>query len=99
MIRIGAVAIDTAKRLVARDGIDIPLTAREYALVELLALYRGKLITRATIYEQLFGDDDDSLSNVVEVHVSHIRKKLGKDFIQTRRGQGYQIDTTGGDDV
>jgi two-component system, OmpR family, response regulator len=98
VIRIGDVAIDTARRLVARDGVDIPLTAREYALVELLALYRGKLITRTTIYEQLFGDDDDSLSNVVEVHVSHIRKKLGKDFIQTRRGQGYQIDMGGGDD-
>jgi two-component system, OmpR family, response regulator len=99
VIRIGDVAIDTARRLVARDGLDIPLTAREYALVELLALYRGKLITRTMIYEQLFGDDDDSLSNVVEVHVSHIRKKLGKDFIQTRRGQGYQIDASGGDDV
>jgi two-component system OmpR family response regulator len=44
------------------------------------------------MYEQLFGDDDDTLSNVVEVHVSHIRKKLGKDLIVTRRGQGYQID-------
>ncbi len=70
----------------------MPLTAREYALVELLALHRGKLITRTVIYDQLFGDDDDTLSNVVEVHVSHIRKKLGKDFIQTRRGQGYQVD-------
>jgi two-component system OmpR family response regulator len=99
VIRIGDIAIDTTRRLVARDGVDIPLTAREYALVELLALYRGKLITRTMIYEQLFGDDDDSLSNVVEVHVSHIRKKLGKDFIQTRRGQGYQIDTGGADDV
>ncbi len=99
VIRIGDVAIDTARRLVARDGVDVPLTAREYALVELLALHRGKLITRTVIYEQLFGDDDDTLSNVVEVHVSHIRKKLGKDFIQTRRGQGYQIDSSGGDDV
>jgi two-component system, OmpR family, response regulator len=99
VIRIGDVAVDTARRLVARDNVDVPLTAREYALVELLALHRGKLITRTTIYEQLFGDDDDTLSNVVEVHVSHIRKKLGKDFIQTRRGQGYQIDTSGGDDV
>ncbi|MFO0909184.1 MAG: helix-turn-helix domain-containing protein [Isosphaeraceae bacterium] len=49
------------------------------------------------IYDQLLGDDDDTLSNVVEVHVSHIRKKLGKEFIQTRRGQGYMI--AGEDDV
>ena len=58
VIRIGDVAIDTARRLVARAGVDVPLTAREYALVELLALHRGKLITRTTINEQLFGDDD-----------------------------------------
>jgi two-component system OmpR family response regulator len=101
VIRIGDVAIDTATRTVARDGVDVPLTAREYALVELLALHGGKLIPRTMIYDRLFGDDDDTLSNVVEVHVSHIRKKLGKDFIQTRRGQGYQVGGSvgGGDDV
>lgn len=99
VIKIGDVAIDTRARTVTRDGVDVPLTAREYALVELLAMYRGKLITRSVIYDQLFGDDDDTLSNVVEVHVSHIRKKLGKDFIQTRRGQGYQVGGSEGDDV
>jgi two-component system, OmpR family, response regulator len=99
VIQIGEIAIDTRARTVARDGVDVPLTAREYALVELLALYRGKLITRSVIYDQLFGDDDDTLSNVVEVHVSHIRKKLGKDFIQTRRGLGYQVDGSETDDV
>lgn len=86
------IRVDLATRTVSLAGAPVPLTAREYALVELLALHRGKLITRTTIYEQLFGDDDDTLSNVVEVHVSHIRKKLGKDVIVTRRGQGYLID-------
>ncbi len=99
VIRIGDVAIDTSARSVRRDGVPVPFTAREYALLELLALHRGKLITRTMIYDQLFGDDDDTLSNVVEVHVSHIRKKLGKDFIQTRRGQGYQIDENGATDL
>jgi two-component system OmpR family response regulator len=99
LIRIGDVVIDMSTRTVSKEGADVPLTAREYALVELLAVHRGKLITRSVIYDRLFGDDDDTLSNVVEVHVSHIRKKLGKDFIQTRRGQGYQVDTRGGDDV
>jgi two-component system OmpR family response regulator len=41
------------------------------------------------IYDHIFDEEDDSLSNLVEVHVSRIRKKLGKDFIETRRGQGY----------
>ncbi|MHB1557304.1 MAG: response regulator transcription factor [Isosphaeraceae bacterium] len=98
VIRIGEIAINTATRTVERAGVDVALTAREYALVELLALYRGRLITRSVIYDRLFGDDDDTLSNVVEVHVSHIRKKLGKDFIQTRRGQGYQVDGSVSDD-
>ncbi len=92
VIRIGEIAIETATRTVTRDGEPVTLTAREYALLELLAHYRGKLITRSVIYDRLFGDDDDTLSNVVEVHVSHIRKKLGKDLIVTRRGQGYMID-------
>lgn len=90
-IAIGLVTIDLSKRTVQLDGVDVSLTAREYALVELLALHRGKLITRTMIYDHIFGEDDDSLSNLVDVHVSHIRKKLGVDFIETRRGQGYII--------
>lgn len=90
-IQIGDVVVDTATKTVTRDGSPVSLTAREYALVELLTIYRGRLITRTVIYDRLFGDDDDTFSNVVEVHVSHIRKKLGKDFIVTRRGQGYLV--------
>jgi two-component system OmpR family response regulator len=92
VILIGEVAINTATRTVTRAGAPVILTAREYALVELLAIHRGKLITRTTIYDHIFGEDDMTLSNLVDVHVSHIRKKLGKDFIVTRRGQGYIID-------
>lgn len=91
-ITIRDVAIDTRSRTVARDGQPVALTAREYALVELLAMRRGQLVTRAKIYEHLFDENDDSLSNLVEVHVSNVRRKLGKDFITTRRGQGYIID-------
>ncbi len=90
-LQIGTTLIDLAKRTIEREGQEIILTAREYALVELLALHRGKLITRTMIYDHIFGEDDDSLSNLVDVHVSHIRKKLGADFIETRRGQGYII--------
>jgi two-component system OmpR family response regulator len=91
-ISIGDVVIDTAARLVSRAGQPVALTPREYALVELLALHRGRLITRTAIYEHLFDENEDSLSNLVDVHVSNVRKKLGKDFITTRRGQGYVID-------
>ena len=90
-IELGTITVHLSDRTVTREGESVSLTAREYALVELLALHRGKLITRSMIYDHIFGEDDDSLSNLVEVHVSHIRKKLGPEFIETRRGQGYII--------
>ncbi len=91
-IRIGDVEIDTAARLVTQGGRPVPLTAREYALVELLALHRGKLVSRSMIYDHLFDENDDTLSNLIEVYVSNVRKKLGREFIATRRGQGYLVD-------
>ena len=91
VIAIGDIAIDTRSRTITRSGESIVLTAREYSLVELLAMRRGELVTRTQIYDHLFDENDDSLSNLVEVHVSNIRKKLGKDFIETRRGQGYVV--------
>lgn len=88
-IEIGTVQVNLANQTVTLDGQAVPLTAREYALVELMALNRGKLVSRTMIYDHIFDEEEDSLSNLVDVHMSHIRKKLGKDFIETRRGQGY----------
>ena len=91
VIRLGAVQVDTGSRTVTRDGRDVPLAPKEYALVELLALNRGKLVTRTMIYDHIYDETDDSLSNVVDVYVSNIRKKLGAEFVETRRGMGYVI--------
>ena len=91
-LEIGSVVIDTAARTVTRDGEAVTLTAREYALVEFVALHRGKVVTRTMLYEHLFDETDDTLSNLLDVHVSNIRKKLGHDFITTRRGHGYAIE-------
>jgi two-component system, OmpR family, response regulator len=91
-ITIGDVEINLVNRTVAKAGEAVVLTAREFALVEMLSLHRGRLISRSQIYDHIFGEDDDSLSNLIDVHVSHIRKKLGADFISTRRGQGYIVD-------
>jgi two-component system OmpR family response regulator len=92
VIEIGKVAIDTAARRVSLDGETVALTAREYGLVEFLALHRGEVVTRTALYEHLFDEDDSTLSNLLDVHVSNIRKKLGADFITTRRGHGYCIE-------
>ena len=91
VIRLGAIQVDTGSRTVTRDGRDVPLAPKEYALVELLALNRGKLVTRTMIYNHIYDETDDSLSNVVDVYVSNIRKKLGAEFVETRRGMGYVI--------
>lgn len=91
LVRLGGVILDTAARRVSRDGEDIPLTPREYALVEYLAMHRGQVVSRTVLYEHLFDEDDDTLSNLLDVHVSNLRKKLGHDFITTRRGHGYSI--------
>ena len=91
-IDLGDISIDIASRNVRRAGQLVPLTPREYALVEYLALHKGTLVTRTVIYDHLFGEEDDTLSNLVDVHVSNVRKKLGKEFIITRRGEGYLID-------
>lgn len=91
VLEVGDVEIDTAEHTVRKAGEPVALTPREYALVELLALHKGKLVTRTMIYDHIFDEEDDSLSNLVDVHVANIRKKLGKDFITTRRGEGYQV--------
>ena len=92
IIEIGDIQVDTIGKLVKRGDATVPLTATEYSLVELLVLHRQKLVTRTTIYDHLFDEQDDSLSNLVDVHVSNIRKKLGREFITTRRGLGYVIE-------
>jgi two-component system OmpR family response regulator len=91
LMEIGNAVIDTAARTVSQDGRDVPLTAREYALVEYLAIHRSNVVSRSELYEHLFDEDDDTLSNLLDVHVSNVRKKLGPDFITTRRGHGYSI--------
>lgn len=88
-IQIGELIVDTTTKTVTRGQTILLLTPREFSLLELLALHRGQVVTRTRIYEHLFDETDDSLSNLVDVHVSHLRRKLGKDFITTRRGQGY----------
>lgn len=91
-IQVGSVVVDTTARQVTLGGEPVVLTAREYRLVELLVVNRGKLVTRSKIYDHLFDDSHDSMSNIVDVYISRIRSQLGKDFIRTRRGEGYIVD-------
>ena len=91
-VEIGAVVVNTAARRVTLSGSPVALTAREYALLEFLVMHRGETVTRTALYEHLFDEDDDTLSNLLDVHVSNLRKKLGAEFIATRRGHGYCVE-------
>jgi DNA-binding response OmpR family regulator len=95
-IRIGPVEIDTARQTVLRDGATVALTPAEYALLELLALRRGRVVTREQILAHLHDSADEVASNVVEVLVCSLRKKIqppgAPPVVVTRRGSGYLIE-------
>lgn len=95
VIRIYDLEIDTASRMVKRAGQSIPLTPREYALLEFLAFHRGKVVTRRMIWDHLYDEQDESTSNVVDVYIRYLRNKIDKNFepplILTRWGEGYML--------
>jgi two-component system OmpR family response regulator len=86
------VSIDTRSRVAVKSGRIFQLTAREYSILEYLALHRGKVVSRTELFEHLVDENDDSCSNSMDVHVFAIRRKLGPGLIKTRRGQGYWIE-------
>ena len=86
------VIVDTRARTVTRAGRPVALTPREYAILEYLALHQGEVVTRTDLYEHLFDESEDTMSNLLDVHVFGIRRKLGHELISTRRGQGYSIE-------
>jgi len=95
IVRIGNLEINTSARRVRRGEQDIELTAREYALLEYLARREGQLVTRTDILNITYENYGDSGSNVVDVYVGYLRKKLHlpdmPSLIHTRRGQGYVL--------
>ncbi|WP_425618393.1 response regulator transcription factor [Anatilimnocola sp. NA78] len=88
---ISDVLIDLRAHTVTLGGNLVELTSREYVLLEYLALHRGRVVSRTELYDHLFDENENSLSNLLDVHISNIRKKLGRDLIETRRGLGYVI--------
>ena len=91
-LQLGAIQVDLLARKVTRAGVHVELTPKEYALVEYLAMHRGEVVSRSSLYEHLYDDREDTLSNVVDVYVSNVRRKLGREFVTTRRGEGYLVD-------
>ena len=91
-VQLGQIRLDLAGQRVYRGPEEIALTARELGILTLLARHRGRVVSRTAISEHLYNDDSELLSNAIDVHVASLRRKLGPDLIQTRRGLGYLID-------
>ncbi|WP_212525470.1 response regulator transcription factor [Actibacterium sp. MT2.3-13A] len=93
IVTIGALEIDLGARSVRRDGRPVPLTAREWVLFEAFVQRPGQLLSKAQLEEHLYSFDTEIESNTIEVHVSRLRKKLGRSIIETERGLGYRLGT------
>ena len=90
-IQVGEVEIDPDTRQAWRAGQAIDLSAKEFALLEMMLQNAGRVLTRAQLEQSLYGWSDGADSNTIEVFIHHLRKKLGSDFIQTLRGIGYTV--------
>jgi two-component system OmpR family response regulator len=92
-VSVGRITINTTSKTLRYDDKPVEVTAREYAMAELMIQHRGEVVSRDFLYEHLFDENDESMSNMLDVYVYKLRQKFGKDFIKTRRGQGYLVDS------
>ncbi|MDD5439483.1 MAG: response regulator transcription factor [Candidatus Omnitrophica bacterium] len=98
VLEAGDLKLDQLAHKVWRNGREIPLTGKEYALLEYLMLNAGQVVTRTMLSEHVWNEDFDSFTNVIDVYVNHLRNKIDKGFkkelIHTLRGTGYILKTS-----
>jgi DNA-binding response OmpR family regulator len=99
VISVANLEIDTSARTVKRAGVPITLSAREHALLSYLALRQGQVVTRSEIWQHVYDFASEPSSNVVDVYIGYLRKKVDRDFapklLHTRRGLGYVLGEPG----
>jgi two-component system, OmpR family, response regulator len=86
--------LDEGRQCVLRDGTEIQLTAAEFRLLRYFMLHPEQILSKSHLAEHLYDGETERDSNVLEVHVNHLRRKLGRSVIETRRGQGYRFGAT-----
>ena len=91
-LRLGSLELDLSARRLRRDGADVDLTAREWRLLEYLVLRRGQVVPRSEIEAHIYDELVEPMSNVVDTAVYNLRRKIGANFIHTRRGLGYVLE-------
>jgi len=90
-LRVGPVEIDPAARSASFEGRPVELSAREFALLQALALNAGRVLSRTQLEQALYGWGEEVGSNAIEVHIHHLRRKLSVELIRTVRGVGYTL--------
>ncbi|MCC7253892.1 response regulator transcription factor [Hyphomicrobium sp.] len=91
VLTAGALSIDTRQMRVSIDGTSVAVSPLEYRLVAYLLHHKGRVVSPGELIEHLYGDDDARDANALEAVVTRLRKKLGADVVETRRGFGYVI--------
>lgn len=91
VVQHGSLTIDLPARSIRRDGRRVVLTAREWVLLEAFLARPGQLLSKAQLEDKLYAFGEEAESNTIEVHISHLRKKLGANIIETERGLGYRL--------
>lgn len=94
ILEAGGYRLDLRRRAVTVDGRTIELSAREFALADVLFRHPGQVLSREQLLSRVWGYDFEPGSNVVEVYIGYLRKKLGADLIETVRGMGYRLRTS-----
>ncbi|AHF05033.1 response regulator transcription factor [Marichromatium gracile] len=92
VIECGGVRLDTCRMTVTRDGVPVHLSPQEYRLACYLMQHAGRVVSQGELTEQLYAQDFERDSNAIEVLVGRVRRKLGSEWIQTRRGFGYLVE-------
>jgi two-component system OmpR family response regulator len=91
VLKVGDLVLDPATRQVQRDGTEIVLTTREYALLEYLMRRAGRVVSKVELLDHVWDAGADSAPNVVEVYIGYLRRKVGRDVVETVRGAGYRV--------
>lgn len=93
VLTAGDLTLDPAQRRVTRDGVEVVLTTREFALLEYLMRRAGEVLSKTELLDHVWEASLETAPNVVEVYVGYLRRKLGRDRLETVRGAGYRLVT------
>ena len=95
LLKSAGLQLDEARQCVLKDGAEVQLTAAEFRLLRYFMLHPQQILSKSHLAEHLYDGETERDSNVLEVHVNHLRRKLGREVVETRRGQGYIFGAVG----